>query len=120
MLKLLESFAHFSLSYVLVLYLSEEFGYSDQSAGWVYGFFGMLITIYGVLVGFLIDRLGVRLALMLGSFLLLGGRLGVAVTHGEAVLERSGGGLVVERRICGPDTAVQRTQRGRVPHGPVM
>ena len=60
LLKLLESFAHFSLSYVLVLYLSEEFGYSDQSAGWVYGFFGMLISIYGVLVGFLIDRLGVR------------------------------------------------------------
>ena len=87
LLKLLESFAHFSLSYVLVLYLSEEFGYSDQSAGWVYGFFGMLISIYGVLVGFLIDRLGVRLALMLGSFLLLGGRLGVAVTHDEAVLE---------------------------------
>ena len=76
LLKLLESFAHFSLSYVLVLYLSEEFGYSDQSAGWVYGFFGMLISIYGVLVGFLIDRLGVRLALMLGSFLLLGGRRG--------------------------------------------
>ena len=53
----------------------------------MYGFFGMLISIYGVLVGFLIDRLGVRLALMLGSFLLLGGRLGVAVTHDEAVLE---------------------------------
>ena len=62
-LKLLESFAYFSLSYVLVLYLSEEFGYSDQGAGWLYGFFGMLISLYGVFVGFIIDQLGVKRSL---------------------------------------------------------
>ena len=61
LLKLLESFAYFSLSYVLVLYLSEEFGYSDVAAGWVYGFFGMLISVYGVLVGFIIDQLGLAI-----------------------------------------------------------
>ena len=87
LLKLLESFAYFSLSYVLVLYLSEEFGYSDVAAGWVYGFFGMLISVYGVLVGFIIDQLGVKLSLVFGSVLLLISRFVIAVTHSNAVLE---------------------------------
>jgi len=86
-LKLLESFAYFSLSYVLVLYLSEEFGYSDQAAGWVYGFFGMLISLYGVLVGFVIDQLGVKRSLVLGSVLLLIARFIIAWTRSNAVLE---------------------------------
>ena len=87
LLKLLESFAYFSLSYVLVLYLSEEFGYSDQGAGWVYGFFGMLISLYGVLVGFIIDQLGVKRSLVFGSVLLLIARFILAWTRSNAVLE---------------------------------
>ena len=87
LLKLLESFAYFSLSYVLVLYLSEEFGYSDQGAGWVYGFFGMLISLYGVLVGFIIDQLGVKRSLVFGSMLLLIARFVLGWTRSNAVLE---------------------------------
>ena len=73
LLKLPESFAHFSLSYVLVPTSPRSLG--TRPVG------GLGVRLlrdahldYGVLVGFLIDR-SARLAPMLGSFLLLGGRL---------------------------------------------
>lgn len=67
LLKALASFAYFSMSLNLTLYLSEEFNYDDTAAGWLYGVWGVLISAYGVLAGPLIDRLGVRWSLVLGS-----------------------------------------------------
>lgn len=69
--KVLESYGYFSFSIILVLYLSDEFGQSDVQAGWLYGLFGGMTTVYGLMVGFLIDNLGVRRSLILGSLLLL-------------------------------------------------
>lgn len=66
-LKGLASFAYFSMSINLTIYLSEEFDYSDSQAGWLYGMWGVLISAYGVLSGPLIDRLGVRWSLALGA-----------------------------------------------------
>eukprot|EP00164_Ancoracysta_twista_P016778 GFYU01028312.1.p1 GENE.GFYU01028312.1~~GFYU01028312.1.p1 ORF type:complete len:501 (-),score=125.29 GFYU01028312.1:126-1628(-) len=79
-LKFLESYAYFSVSYVLVLYLSAEFGYSDESAGWAYGFIGLLTSLYGTLSGFVVDNLGVKWCMALGVFVLLAARILFALT----------------------------------------
>ena len=51
----------------------------DVAAGWTFGIFGFLISFYGLLIGFLIDALGTQRSLVLGSCLLICGRLLLAV-----------------------------------------
>lgn len=64
-LKVLDSFNYFSLSRVLTLYLTEEFGIGDVQAGTVYGAWGTLLTAYGLLLGSAIDWMGVKQSLIL-------------------------------------------------------
>lgn len=71
LIKFLESYAYFSMSVALVLYLSKEFGMNDQQAGNVYGWFGLLVGVFALLAGFIVDIIGVRASLILGSVLLL-------------------------------------------------
>ena len=80
LMKLLESYGYFSFSLIMVLFLSDEFGQTDAQAGWVYGLFGMMITLYGLCVGVLIDNFGVRKSLILGSVLLLISRFSAMLT----------------------------------------
>mmetsp|Transcript_13777 Transcript_13777/g.23019 ORF Transcript_13777/g.23019 Transcript_13777/m.23019 type:complete len:555 (-) Transcript_13777:363-2027(-) len=80
-LKTLESYAYFSQSYILVIYLSEEFGYGDAEAAWIYGLTGFITSAIGVCIGFVIDNLGVRLSLVLGSACTLISRFVIAVSH---------------------------------------
>jgi MFS family permease len=83
-LKFLESYSYFSIIYTLIIFLSEEFKYTDEQAGWMYGLFGMCTSLYGFIFGgFVIDNLGVRLSLCLGCSILLTGRLLLVVctTH---------------------------------------
>jgi dipeptide/tripeptide permease len=58
-LKFLDSFSYFAFSLIFTLFLSADFGYTDVQAGTIYGAWGALITIYGLLAGFIIDNLGV-------------------------------------------------------------
>jgi POT family proton-dependent oligopeptide transporter len=75
-LKFLESYSYFAIIYTLIIFLSDEFKYTDEQAGWAYGLFGMCTSLYGFIFGgFLIDNLGVRLSLCLGCSILLTGRL---------------------------------------------
>ena len=85
-LKFLESYAYFSMCYVLVIYLSDEFDYSDQDAGWAYGAIGMLTSVYGLMIGFFVDMAGVKLTLVIGSLILVAARVMLAVTHDKLVL----------------------------------
>lgn len=55
---MLESYNYFSLSRLFVLYLTEDFGISDLTAGTLYGVWGMLLTAYGFFLGGAIDFLG--------------------------------------------------------------
>jgi MFS family permease len=83
-LKFLESYSYFSIIYTLIIFLSEEFKYTDEQAGWMYGLFGMCTSLYGFIFGgFVIDNLGVKLSLCLGCSILLTGRLLLVVcsTH---------------------------------------
>jgi MFS family permease len=79
-LKYLESYAYFVLSYTLILFLSDEFGFTDEEAGWAYGIFGMLVTVYGFFMGSMIDYLGVKWSLVGGMTILFFSRLALTVT----------------------------------------
>ena len=65
-LKFLDSYAYFSLSLILTLFLSDDFGYTDVQAGTIYGAWGALITVYGLATGVVVDNLGVATSLRLG------------------------------------------------------
>lgn len=75
LLKFLESYSYFCIIYTLIIFLSEEYKYTDEQAGWSYGLFGMCTSVYGFIFGgYLIDNLGVRLSLCLGCCILFIGR----------------------------------------------
>ena len=86
-LKFLESFSYYTLAVTMTLYLSQEFGYSDTASGTAYGMMGMLTSIYGFLVGFIIDNLGVKNSLACGFGLLLAGRTIYATTQSVVALD---------------------------------
>ena len=75
LLKFLESYSYFCIIYTLIIFLSEEYKYTDEQAGWSYGLFGMCTSFYGFIFGgYLIDNLGVKASLCLGSVILFIGR----------------------------------------------
>lgn len=86
-LKYLESYAYFVLSYTLILFLSDEFEFTDEEAGWAYGIYGMLVTVYGFFMGTVIDNLGVKWSLVGGMIVLFISRLALTfVTDVRTIL----------------------------------
>lgn len=79
-IKFLSSYAYFSLSLVLTMFLTDEFGMSDTAAGWAYGVYGVMSTFFGLLCGWFIDYMGVRASLMVGALVGAVSRFVVAVT----------------------------------------
>mmetsp|Transcript_5274 Transcript_5274/g.8110 ORF Transcript_5274/g.8110 Transcript_5274/m.8110 type:complete len:511 (-) Transcript_5274:1012-2544(-) len=67
--KFCESASYFSSVQVLTLFLTDELGFQDKSAGLLYGCYGALISIYGFFMGNSIDRLGVATSIKIGSSL---------------------------------------------------
>lgn len=59
-LKFLESYAYFSMSMNFVLFLTQEYNYKDVGSGTLYGVWGVLISVYGLLTGLLVDKIGVK------------------------------------------------------------
>jgi Dipeptide/tripeptide permease len=66
LLKFLDSFSYFTFSLVFTLFLTSDFGYSDLSAGTIYGAWGALVTLFGLLTGVIVDNLGVAVSLRIG------------------------------------------------------
>ena len=85
-LKFLDSYSYFSFSIIFTLFLSEDFGYSDVTAGSIYGLWGALITVYGLLAGPIVDRNGVAVSLRLGLALSLLARIFIFATTSRYVL----------------------------------
>lgn len=77
-LKCLEATAFYSTTFVLTKYLTDELKMSDTSAGWLFGFLGVMTSMFGFLSGFIIDNIGVRRSLMLGCCVLLIARSAIA------------------------------------------
>ena len=89
-IKFLDSLAIFSMQFILVLYLTSEFGFSDVKAGTIYGAYGALITTYSIGTGLIIDQIGVVKSMYAGVFISLIGRVimlfVVASAAGQALL----------------------------------
>jgi hypothetical protein len=79
LLKFLDSYSYFSFSLIFTTFLSDEFRMTDVQAGTVYGAWGALITIYGLITGTIIDRLGVAYCLRVGFALSLASRIALFV-----------------------------------------
>lgn len=77
---------YFSFSLIFTLFLSEDFGYSDVEAGTLYGAWGALVTIYGLVTGYLIDNWGVARSLQVGFLLTLVSRIVIFLTSSRTVL----------------------------------
>jgi len=87
-LKFLEATAYFAASFVMVKWLSEELDMSDMDAGWIYGAWGMMVSVFGMLLGWAVDNLGVRKSLIAGGLTLLASRvvLSFAATQGIVIV----------------------------------
>lgn len=79
-IKLAESTAYFAFSYIYAPYLSDEFGFTDIEAGFLYGMYGVLCSVFGLFSGPVIDALDLRSALLLGTIPSFIARLGSALT----------------------------------------
>jgi dipeptide/tripeptide permease len=82
----LDSYSYFSFSIIFTLFLSHDFGLDDVTAGTLYGAWGALITIYGLLTGFVVDNLGVARSVNLGFALSLVARIGIFMTTSKTML----------------------------------
>ena len=85
-LKFLDSYSYFSFSIIFTLYLSDEFHYNDIQAGTYYGFYGAMITIYGLLTGFIVDNIGVSKSLRLGFIISCISRIFIFTTTSQTIL----------------------------------
>jgi FSR family fosmidomycin resistance protein-like MFS transporter len=70
---------------ILTPYLSANLGYSDSEAGWYYSAYGMVSSTIGILGGFLIDNIGVRKTMLIGSLGLCSARTVMAFTSNSTV-----------------------------------
>jgi len=86
LLKFFDSYSYFSFSLIFTLFLSSDFGFSDVSAGTLYGAWGALITLFGLLTGVFIDTLGVSKSLRLGFAVSLLARCMIFLTNSRVFL----------------------------------
>mmetsp|Transcript_38110 Transcript_38110/g.61701 ORF Transcript_38110/g.61701 Transcript_38110/m.61701 type:complete len:515 (+) Transcript_38110:172-1716(+) len=86
LLKILESYAYFAQSFILVIFLSEEFGFSDAHAAWIYSLSGLSIGVLSFFVGFIVDNLGVRATLIIGMACVTVARVIIAFSHSSIVI----------------------------------
>jgi dipeptide/tripeptide permease len=73
-MKLCESVAYFAIYSVLVLFLSDDLGYSDLEAGGLAGTWLTVVSLVVFVSGFVSDTLGVRRALFLAAVSCVVGR----------------------------------------------
>ncbi|KAA8498560.1 hypothetical protein FVE85_6145 [Porphyridium purpureum] len=85
-MKFLSSYSYFSFALVLTMYLTDEFGMDDTEAGWAYGSYGLMSTVFGVVCGWVIDLMGVRQSLIIGALVGCSARLVLALTSSRFVV----------------------------------
>ena len=68
------------------LFLSEDFSFSDFASGAIYGSWGALVTVYGLLNGFLVDNMGVAASIKVGFLLSLLARIAIFWTSSRPIL----------------------------------
>ncbi len=78
-INLLDSFAYFAFLNIAVVFLSENLGFTDVRAGYVFTVFTITTTLMLFFSGFITDSLGIKKALYLAMALLVVTRGGIAV-----------------------------------------
>eukprot|EP01046_Picozoa_sp_COSAG06_P066525 COSAG06_NODE_16824_length_978_cov_2.092150_1_plen_132_part_00 len=78
-LKFLAALGYFVVTLTLSLYLTDELGFSDTAAGSMYGILGMLISLFTLPAGMIIDHIGIKRSLLLGAVLSTTSRLVLVV-----------------------------------------
>lgn len=73
-----DTLAYFSMIHVLVLYLTQNCGFSDVDSGLWVGFYTLFVTAFVFAVGSVCDIIGIKKALYIGIILHLISRLGLA------------------------------------------
>src|SRR5580693_2555007 len=81
----IESIGIFSMLYTLVLWLSVDFGYSDQGAANWATIFSSCATLFMLAAGFVGDALGLRRGMIAGFGMLAIGRFMMGFAHGRGV-----------------------------------
>ncbi len=72
--KILSIVAYGLVNSTLVLWLSKDLGYSDVSAGFMVALWSTLLTLFTVMIGSLVDAIGLRLSLLIGFGVCLAAR----------------------------------------------
>ena len=80
MCKMIEACSYMMCALTLKQYLVDNFGFSDVDAGYVYGIWGLTSTLYGLLLGIVIDKVGVRWSLLTGGIILTISRIWLGLT----------------------------------------
>lgn len=78
--KVLEIIAYGLMSSTLVLWLSSDLGFSDTQAGDTIAIWSTVLTLVTVLVGSLVDSIGIKKSFLAGFILCLGSRAVMTVT----------------------------------------
>lgn len=79
-INMLDCLAYFAMHNIVVVVLSENFGFTDAQAGYVYMAFASLTTLLLIVTGIVTDSLGVKKALYAAMTILLLTRAGVLIT----------------------------------------
>eukprot|EP00298_Acanthocystis_sp_HF-20_P002469 c12885_g1_i1.p1 GENE.c12885_g1_i1~~c12885_g1_i1.p1 ORF type:complete len:485 (-),score=167.01 c12885_g1_i1:69-1523(-) len=85
-LVVLDAAAQFASSYIMVLYLSHDFGFDDEDAAWIYGAYGMAISVFSIILGWIVDVIGVKFTLIIAHVIIVVGRLFLAFTMSKDVI----------------------------------
>eukprot|EP00440_Ansanella_granifera_P070676 gb/GFBE01076698.1/.p1 GENE.gb/GFBE01076698.1/~~gb/GFBE01076698.1/.p1 ORF type:complete len:586 (+),score=112.77 gb/GFBE01076698.1/:1-1758(+) len=85
-IKAAEITAYYGFSYIFVSFVSDEYGMTDREAGNLYAAYGFACTGFGLVLGFVIDRLGVRRSMLLGCTCSMIYRLICALSTSREVL----------------------------------
>ncbi len=72
--KVIEYTAYGAMNMAFILYLSADCGLGDISAGSYIGVWSMLVTITTMMVGAVVDAIGIKKTLLIGTIVLLFGR----------------------------------------------
>ncbi|MBN1827479.1 MAG: MFS transporter [Candidatus Eisenbacteria bacterium] len=79
-IKVLESLCYFSSVLMLMIFLTQDMGLSDQVAGTIFGVFSASMSFFMLFVGFIADSLGIKRALQVGLLIALAGRVAITFT----------------------------------------
>ncbi len=78
--KVMESLAYFASVLILMAFLTQDMGLSDEMAGTIFGVWSASMSFFMLFVGFVADSMGIRKALTLGLFIALLGRVAISTT----------------------------------------